>query len=77
MRTYDRETTERYRKFHQTAMGVVYDEQLAGPDGMWFCLIRERHHTDRDIKAAKSYLLCNRDVVGEIEVGIVADETTN
>ena len=43
---------------------LFYSEELSGPDGMHYFLLREQHHTDADVKAAKSDLRSRFDVTG-------------
>ncbi|TXG80311.1 MAG: hypothetical protein E6R13_08265 [Spirochaetes bacterium] len=42
---------------------MLYREDLAGPKGCAYQLLRESHHTDEDIKKAKAWLYYNHDVV--------------
>lgn len=42
---------------------VLFEDYYTGPTGARFILLREKHHTDDDIKKAKSYLYNTRDVV--------------
>lgn len=66
---YSKSTLEKLKKFgYLTKMGVVYDEELAGPNGMSFCLLREPHTTDEMLINAVRELRSNRDVVGKIKV---------
>jgi len=61
---YTQEQVDRFRRFHDvTPNGVVFNWGLAGPDGAWFHLIREAHHTAADINEAKAHLRRQRDVV--------------
>jgi len=50
-------------QMQETANGVVYDWGMAGPDGAWFTLFREEHHTNEDMQEAIRYLRNERDVV--------------
>lgn len=66
---YSQDELERNRRYGQvTQSGVVYDEELAGPGGMSFVLLREPHTTDDMLKAAARQLRLDRDVVGSIKV---------
>jgi hypothetical protein len=61
---YTREEIEKKRQFGDvTKNGVVFDWELASSAGARFRLIREPHHTDRDIEVAKQHLRQDRDVV--------------
>jgi hypothetical protein len=73
---YSPANLERNRKFGLvTKSGVVYDEELAGPSGMTFVLLRESHTTDEMIAAAALQLHRDRDVVGSIKVtGVIESE---
>lgn len=69
---FTQDTLERNRRWEQvTRSGVVYDEELAGPGGMSFVLLREPHTTDDMLKAAARQLRLDRDVVGSIKVAAV------
>lgn len=69
---YSHQQLERYRNYRQvTKAGVVYDEELAGPGGMSFVLLRELNTTDSMLKDSVSELRRNRDVVGKIKVTAV------
>jgi hypothetical protein len=46
---------------------IYYGMELAGLEGARFWLFREEHHTEEDIKIAKRYLKCQRDVIGRIQ----------
>lgn len=60
---------ERNRRFGLvTKSGVVYDEELAGPNGMSFVLLREPDTTDEMLEDAVLQLRRDRDVVGSIKV---------
>lgn len=59
---------ERCRRFGSVAEGVVYDEDLAGPDGMAFTLLPDLGMKGGKILVAKAKLRTDRDVVGPIEV---------
>lgn len=66
---YTGKTLERYRGYHQvTHSGVVYDQELAGPGGMGYVLLREPHTTDAMLKEAVAQLRRDYDVVGKIKV---------
>lgn len=68
-RTYSPETLAAAKKIHDvTPSGVAFDWWLASAAGAGFLLLREPHHTDEQIEAAKSYLKRERDVVGAIKV---------
>jgi len=43
--------------------GIVFHEELAGPEGMGFVLFPATHHTPEDIQATKDWLVTSRDVV--------------
>jgi hypothetical protein len=47
----------------QTAVPVAYEYQIVSADGAAFTLLREAHHTDSDIRKAKSFLYNSDDVV--------------
>jgi len=69
---YSRSDLERNRQNGQvTRSGVVYDEELAGPGGMSFVLLREPDTTDEMLQAAVNQLRTDRDVVGQIKVTAV------
>lgn len=51
-----------------TKSGVVYDEELAGPGGMSFVLLREPDTTDEMLEDAVRQLRSDRDVVGSVKV---------
>jgi hypothetical protein len=51
-----------------TPSGVAYEEELAGPNGMSFVLLREEHTSDEMLSQAVDYLRRGRDVVGKIKV---------
>ncbi len=66
---YDAHTLEKNRRYGQvTQSGVVYDEELSGPGGMSFVLLREAATTDEMLHKAIQELRSNRDVVGNIKV---------
>lgn len=48
---------------HFTAEGVVYHEELAGPDGMAFLLLPDSGHTKADVKKAAERIYRDHDVV--------------
>lgn len=56
------------RRHHDVVLGVAFQWWLVSRDGAGFALLREPHHTDAEIEAAKAELLRNRDVVGRILV---------
>jgi hypothetical protein len=70
-RRFSKEEYDRIRQWGHDATdnGVLFDWGLAGPDGAWFTLIREPHHTDADIAVAKRQLYNDRDVVS-LSVGV-------
>lgn len=43
---------------------VAFTSQLSGPDGAFFTLFRESHHSTKDIESAKAYLRRSDDVTG-------------
>lgn len=51
-----------------TRSGVAYDEELAGPNGMRFVLMKEAATTEDALADAVRQLRCERDVVGRIKV---------
>jgi hypothetical protein len=51
-----------------TPSGVVFDGELAGPNGMSFVLLREEHTSDEMLSKSVDYLRRERDVVGKIKV---------
>lgn len=66
---YSQANLERNRKFGMiTESGVVYDEEIAGPGGMSFVLLRERVTTQDMLDSAVRQLRRDRDVVGSIKV---------
>lgn len=66
---YDAHALAKNRGYGQvTRSGVVYDEELAGPGGMSFVLLREAGTTDEMLEQAVKELRSNRDVVGSIKV---------
>jgi len=70
--TYTRAEVDRMRKFgDETKNGVVFDWWLRSAAGAGFCLIREPHHNDQDIEAARQQIRRDRDVVGSIGVATV------
>ena len=68
MTTYSPEDLLLAKRHRDEVKGVCFDWWLANIDGAGFALLREPHHTDTDIEAAKAELLRNRDVVGRITV---------
>ena len=69
---YTRQTLERYRGYHQvTRSGVVFDQELAGPGGMGYVLLREPNTTDAMLEEAVAQLRRDQDVVGKIKVTAV------
>lgn len=70
---YSKEQLDRNRRFgFVTRSNVVYDEELAGPHGMSFVLLREEATTDDMIRQAVQQLRSDRDVVGRIKItGII------
>lgn len=66
---FSRATLERNRRLgYVTRSGVVFDEELAGPGGMSFVLLREDETTEKMIADAVEQLSRDRDVVGSIKV---------
>lgn len=66
---YSSQNLERNRRYRLvTKSGVVYDEELAGPGGMSFVLLREPDTTDEMLEDAVRQLRSDRDVVGSIKV---------
>ena len=51
------------RRGNVTPNGVAFDWWLVNADGAGYELLREPHHSDEDIEAAKRYLRGNHDVV--------------
>lgn len=62
MITYSR-LLANFRFGQYTEQGIIYDEELAGPDGMNFWLYPAEHHTDKDIEDSKNFLRSTRDAV--------------
>lgn len=58
-----RNLRERCRAWGHIAEGVVYHEELAGPNGMSFLLLPDSHHTLDDLRRAENTLRRDRDVV--------------
>lgn len=70
--TYTQNQVERHRRLGLvTKAGVVYDEELAGRDGMTFTLMKESKTTADMLLASVSELRAARDVVGLINVAEV------
>lgn len=70
---FSREKLEQHRRMgFVTSAGVVYDEELAGRDGMRFILMNDRNTTPDMLVASCQELRANRDVVGPIYVAEVA-----
>ena len=66
---YTKEELERNRKFGDvTSNGVVFDWELAGPNGARFLLFREPFHSDDDLHKAVKQIQIDRDVVGLVKV---------
>lgn len=42
---------------------MLFRSHLFGPDGAYFELLKEKHHTDVDIRRAKAWIHHNRDAV--------------
>jgi hypothetical protein len=66
VKTENTERLAKARRYHDVTSGsapVCFEWGLQNVDGAWFLLLREPHHTDADIEAAKRYLRNNRDVV--------------
>lgn len=62
--TYTQAEVDRFRKYGDvTPNAVAFDWWLVNINGAGFALVREPHHTDADIDAAKAYLRRERDVV--------------
>lgn len=57
------EKAQRYRETTRGAVPVAYEWGLQNENGAWFRLLREPHHTDQDIDAARAFLRSERDVV--------------
>jgi hypothetical protein len=51
-----------------TSNKVAYDWWLVNINGAGFALLREPHHTDKDIAQAANEIKANHDVVGRITV---------
>lgn len=68
MYTYNQQELESARRQKDVSAGVAFNWWLANIDGAGFALLREPHHTDADIAAAKAEIYRNRDVVGSIKV---------
>jgi hypothetical protein len=49
--------------FAGTEEDMFFRSYVDGPDGAHFELLREKHHTDVDVKRAKAWLRRNHDVV--------------
>ena len=63
---------ELYRKFgYVTKAGVVYEEELAGSNGMSFVLFKDRRTTPDMLVESVKELRATRDVVGLIKVAEV------
>lgn len=60
-----------------TKSGVAYDEELAGPNGMRFVLMKEVGTTEKALADAVRQLRCDRDVVGAIKVVTIDDVVTS
>lgn len=43
---------------------MLFRSHLYGPDGAFFELLKERHHTDEDVAKAKDWIRYNRDCTG-------------
>lgn len=64
--------------------GIIYQEELAGPDGMDYIIYPAEHHTKEDIEKTRHYFYTNRDVVhlwighpiGEYPIGRESEEWT-
>ena len=65
---HSRDSVRKAKEWGDVAEGVSFDWWTEGREGAGFCLFREPHHTDEDIKKAKEYLMRMRDVVGKISV---------
>jgi hypothetical protein len=57
-----------------TCGGVAYDEELAGPNGMRYVLMKEPGTTLVALEEAVQQLRCDRDVVGAIKVVEIGHE---
>lgn len=69
MTTYTAADLAKARKHGDvTRNGVAFDWWLANMNGAGFCLYREPHHTDADIKLAEHHIRNDRDVVGRIRI---------
>lgn len=61
---YTKEDVARARRRGDVSpQGVAFDWWLVNSDGAGFCLLREPHHTDEQIKQASAWLRRERDVV--------------
>lgn len=71
---YSASNLERNRGYGMvTRSGVVYDGELAGPNGMTFVLLREPGTTEQMLTLAVQELRSDRDVVGNIKVTAVIE----
>lgn len=60
--------------------GIVYYEELSGPNGMDFFLFPSQKHTQKDVADTKRWLRSNRDVTGIIighPIGEYPSDTIN
>ena len=57
------EKAKHFQDVTRTAVPVAYEYTLVNADGAAFILLREPHHTDANIRRAKSYLYNTNDVV--------------
>jgi hypothetical protein len=59
--------TEQLQKMLQmgqiTEEGILYDFELAGPQGADYFLFPAKHHSEEDVQKSKDYLRTNQDVV--------------
>ena len=60
--------------FDQKTEGVSYYWELSGPDGAWFLLFKEPHHTIKDIVDAAAKLQDDHDVTGVNYVEVKPNE---
>lgn len=66
--TYTPDELNQAYKHHDVVKGVAFLWWLVNINGAGFALLREPHHSDEEIQAAKDELHRNRDVVGKIKV---------
>lgn len=51
---------------------MLYREDISGPRGMAYILLREEHHSDEDVKRARAWLYYHHDVVS---ITVVKEKT--